>query len=150
MINHEITYDIVSKRHHYPRCLSFVRAGGNAPSCSAFSASLLKDNYGRLIDFLNRISKLSCFNLIDLADVLMRACISSFPFRCLMWQSWVCADIFRALLFIGCSGGLIITAHTSPYLFCPPSSCRPTYNSHITKNKMFLAYFMHILNTCVV
>jgi len=32
---------------------------------------VLKDNYGRLMDFLNRISKLSYFNLIDLADFLM-------------------------------------------------------------------------------
>jgi len=31
----------------------------------------LKGNYGRLIDFLSQISKLSYFNLLDLADVLM-------------------------------------------------------------------------------
>jgi len=31
----------------------------------------LKDNYGRLIDFLSQISKLSNFNLHDLADFLM-------------------------------------------------------------------------------
>jgi len=31
----------------------------------------LKDNYGRLIDFLCQISKLSYFNLLDLADFLM-------------------------------------------------------------------------------
>jgi len=28
-------------------------------------------------------------------------------------------------------GGLFTTAHTSPYIFCPPSSC--TYNTHIIK-----------------
>jgi len=35
-------------------------------------------------------------------------------------------------------GGLIITAYTNAYLFCPPSSC--TYNSHINtvKTKVFL------------
>jgi len=31
----------------------------------------LKDNYGRLIDFLSQISKLSYFNLLDLVDFLM-------------------------------------------------------------------------------
>jgi len=30
-----------------------------------------KDKCGRLIDFLNQISKLSYFNMIDLADFLM-------------------------------------------------------------------------------
>jgi len=31
----------------------------------------LKDNYGGLIGFLSQIPKLSCFNLIDLAEFLM-------------------------------------------------------------------------------
>jgi len=31
----------------------------------------LKDKYGRLIDFLSHISKLSYFNLLNLADLLM-------------------------------------------------------------------------------
>jgi len=31
----------------------------------------LKDNYGRLNDFLNQILKLSCFTLHDLSDFLM-------------------------------------------------------------------------------
>jgi len=39
-------------------------------------------------------------------------------------------------------------AHTSPYLFCPPSSFR--YNSHTLKTVTVLAYFMRILNSCVV
>jgi len=48
----------------------------------------------------------------------------------------------------GSSGGLIIMIHTSPYLFCPPSSFR--YNSHTLKSVSVLAYFMRILNSCVV
>jgi len=31
----------------------------------------LKDNYGRLIDFLSQISKLFYFNLLDLVDFLI-------------------------------------------------------------------------------
>jgi len=31
----------------------------------------LKNNFGRLIDFLSQISKLSYFNLLDFTDVLM-------------------------------------------------------------------------------
>jgi len=38
---------------------------------------------------LSQISKLSCFNLIGLADFLMH---HSFPFRFLMWQPWVCTN----------------------------------------------------------
>jgi len=30
-----------------------------------------EDNYGRLIDFLSQISKLSYFNVLDLADFMM-------------------------------------------------------------------------------
>ena len=30
-----------------------------------------EDNYGRLIDFLSQISKLSNFNMLDLADFMM-------------------------------------------------------------------------------
>jgi len=36
-----------------------------------------EDNYGRPIDFLSQISKLSHFNLLDLADFY---CITSLPF----------------------------------------------------------------------
>jgi len=32
----------------------------------------LKDNYGRLIDFLSQISELTDFNMLDLADFLMQ------------------------------------------------------------------------------
>jgi len=60
--------------------------------CSLFPASLLNNNYGRLIDSLSQISKLSYFNLLDLADFLMHACITSFPFRFLTWPPWVCAN----------------------------------------------------------
>jgi len=31
----------------------------------------LEDDYGRLIDFLSQISKLSCFNVLDLPDFTM-------------------------------------------------------------------------------
>jgi len=47
----------------------------------------------------------------------------------------ICA-LFRASWLNGISGGLIITAHTSPYLFFPLSNC--TYNSHIIKTKIYL------------
>jgi len=33
-----------------------------------------EDNYGRLIDFLSQISKLSNFNMLDLADFMMHTC----------------------------------------------------------------------------
>jgi len=33
-----------------------------------------KDNYGRLIDFLSQISKLSNFNMLDLAYFMMHTC----------------------------------------------------------------------------
>ena len=59
----------------------------------------------------------------------------------------ICAS-FRASSLIGSSGGLIISAHTSPYLFFPLSNC--TFNSHIIRNENFLAYFVRILNSCVV
>jgi len=39
-------------------------------------------------------------------------------------------------------------AHTSPYLFFLLSNC--TYNGHKMKNENFLAYFMCILNSCVI
>jgi len=61
-------------------------------SCSLFPASLLNDNYERLIDFLSQISKQSYFNLLDLAEFLMHACISTFPFRFWIWQPWMCAN----------------------------------------------------------
>ena len=48
----------------------------------------------------------------------------------------ICAS-FRASSIIGSSGGLIVTAHTSPNLFCPSSSC--TCSSHIITNISFLA-----------
>jgi len=75
----------------------------------------LKDNYGRLFDFLKQISKLSYFNLLDLADFL---CIISFPFRFLMLQLWLCANTAAHLSLqyvhpselhqcIGSSGGFI-------------------------------------------
>jgi len=69
---------LLSKTHHYSRCCLFK--GAMPPSCSVFAASLMKD----LIDFLSQISKLSYFNLFDLADFLMHAWIARFLFRCLM------------------------------------------------------------------
>jgi len=49
----------------------------------------LKGNYGRLIDFMSQRSELSCFNLLGLADFW---CITSFQFRSLVWQPWMCTD----------------------------------------------------------
>jgi len=48
-----------------------------------------KDNYGPFIDFLSQISKLSYFNLLDLAEILMHYW---FLVLFLMWQPWVCAN----------------------------------------------------------
>ena len=59
----------------------------------------------------------------------------------------ICAS-FHASSLTCSSGGLIITAHTSPYLFYSVSSC--TYDSYMIKNERFLAYFMRILNSYVV
>ena len=55
---------------------------------------------------------------------------------------------FRASSLTGSSSGLIPTAHTNPYLFFSLGNC--TCNSHIIKYESFLAYFMRILNSCVV
>jgi len=159
------------------------------PNKRKFTKKGLKDNCGRLIDFLSQISKLSYFNLLDLADFLMHhqfpvsffdvanlhrpatrggqsgncpprnfekrmyllgtatnlhhfvrpprkdqlfaalnlMCAKTAPQPVLA----ICA-LFRASSSVGSSGGLIITAHTSPYLFCPPSSC--TYITATSKN----------------
>jgi len=134
---------LLSKRYHYPRCLSIVRTGGNAPSCSVFPTSLLKDNYGRLIDFLSQISKLSYFNLLDLADFLMHTGITSFPFRCLMWQPGcaliqphTCACkmcIISSFVIHWQFRRIDHNGSHKPISVLPPSSC--TYNSHITKER---------------
>ena len=51
----------------------------------------------------------------------------------------ICAS-FRDSSLISSSGGLIITAHTSPHLFYPPpSSC--TYNSHMKKRIFSRVFF---------
>jgi len=49
---------------------------------------------------------------------------------------------------IGSPSRLGISAQTSPYLFCYPSGF--IFNSHKIKTESFLAYFMRILNSCVV
>jgi len=108
-----------------------------------------EDNYARLIDFLSQISKLFNFNVLDLADFMMH---HWFPFVFLCWYSRtpvlaICVS-FRASSSVGSTGGLIIIAHTSPYLFFLISNC--TYNSHIIRQENFLAYFMCILNSCVI
>ena len=96
--------------------------------------------------FLSQNSKLSCFNLLDLATFSCGnpGCVLIQPHTSMLAIRAPC----RASSLNGCSGRLIITAHTMPYLFCPPSSC--IYNSHIINNGSFLAYFMLILNSCVV
>jgi len=77
--------------------------------------------------------------------VLKTACIDVLRNRTSMS---VCCASFRASSLSDSSGGLITTAHTSPYLFCPSSSC--TYNSPTIKNENVHAYFIRILNFCVV
>jgi len=57
----------------------------------------------------------------------------------------ICAS-FRAWSLTGSSAGLIITAHASPYLFFPPSSC--TYNSHIKKRKFSCVLYAHSQLLC--
>ena len=63
-------------------------------------------------------------------------------------QSHTCACHMCVISSFDSSGGLIRTAHTCPYLSFPLSNC--TYNNHKIKNEKFLAYFMRILNSCVV
>jgi len=58
--------DIVIKKAPPPVGLLLQGQGAMPPSCSVFPASLLKDSYILLIDFLSQISKLSYFNLLDL------------------------------------------------------------------------------------
>ena len=57
----------------------------------------------------------------------------------------ICAS-FRASSLIGNSDGLITTTHTSPCLFCHPSSC--TYNSHIKKRKFSCVLCAHSQLLC--
>jgi len=55
----------------------------------------VKNNYyGRLIDFLSQILKMSCLNLLDLADFLMHHQI---PVSFLMWQPWLCTHTAACL-----------------------------------------------------
>ena len=62
-----------------------------------------------------------------------------------MWQPWVCAYAahtcacilcINSSFVIGSSGGFIITAHTSPCLFCGPTVV--VHNSHLIKSESFL------------
>jgi len=49
----------------------------------------LKENYGRLIDFLSQSSKLFYFNLLDLSDFLMH---HKFPVSFFDVALWMCAN----------------------------------------------------------
>ena len=49
-----------------------------------------EDNYARLIDFLSQISKLPKFNVLDLADFMMRDGFSASFF--VLLQSHICAS----------------------------------------------------------
>jgi len=89
-----------------------------------------EDNYERLIDFLSQISKLYFFNVLDLADFMMHHWLPvSFTVLIECKPVLAICGSFPASSSIGSSGGLIIMAHTSPYLLFLLSSC--TYNSHI-------------------
>jgi len=57
----------------------------------------------------------------------------------------ICAS-FRASSLTVSSGGLILTAHTSPYLFFSLSNCK--YNSHIIKYESFLVLHAHSQFLC--
>jgi len=96
-----------------------------------------EDSYGRLIDFLNQYSKL-IFQRAWFSWFYNASLVSRFVFLCKYSRTFmveICV-LFRTSWIIGSSDGLIITAQTSPYLFCPSSSC--TYNSHVIKTKVFL------------
>ena len=103
----------------------------------------LKENFGRLIDFLSLISKLVYFNLLDLADISMH---HEFPVLFLIWQSWGCANTaaHKCLQYVHHFEGFVHNGSHKPVSTL--SSC--TYNSNIIKNNSFLAFFMHILNSC--
>jgi len=78
-----------------------------------------------------------------------------------IWLFWwaqignpTCNMYIISSFVIGSSGGLMITTHTTP-LFSPPSKPASVlhstvYNRHKIKNESFLAYFIRILNSCVV
>ena len=76
----------------------------------------LKGNYGRLIDFLSQISKLSYFNLLDLVDFSMHHLCLVLTF--LMQQPWVCANP-TANLYLQYVYRFELRHHASPNLFCP-------------------------------
>ena len=94
-----------------------------------------EDNYGRLTDFLSQISK----------------CITTkFPVSFLCKYSCtpvlvICAS-FRASSLNGSSDGLIISAHTSPYLFFPFSNF--TFNSHNKKREFSCVLCAHSQFLC--
>ena len=114
-----------------------------------------KDNYGRLINLLTQISKLSYFNLLDLADFWCIT-VSLFIFwcgnrGCALIQPHTCACNMYIVLSMVINWQSRRFDHNDSHMpesVLYPSSC--TCNSHIIKNKSFLAYFMRILNSCVV
>ena len=114
-----------------------------------------KDNYERLINLLTQISKLSYFNLFDLADFWCIT-VSLFIFwcgnrGCALIQPHTCACNMYIVLSMVINWQSRRFDHNDSHMpesVLYPSSC--TCNSHIIKNKSFLAYFMRILNSCVV
>ena len=78
-------------RDLYSRCVAHTQS--NCWWCEFFQIVRSRENHKKglcTFDFLSQISKLSYFNLLDLAYFLMHH--YNFPFRFLMWQPWVCAD----------------------------------------------------------
>jgi len=55
--------------------------------------------------------------------------------------------IISSFVIFDSSGRLITLVYSSP-IYSAPSNC--AYNSHIIKHESFFAYYMRILNSCVV
>ena len=108
-----------------------------------------EDNYGRIIDFLSQISKLSFFNVLDLADFMMQHWFPVSFFVLVQSHTCVCNMYFLSSFVINWQFKRIDRngSHT-PVSVLYLRNC--TYNSYIIKNENFLEYFLRILNSCVV
>ena len=107
-----------------------------------FNSINTDDDYGRLVEFLSQVLKLS---------YLILWCITSFPFRfCANAVAHLCLQYVLRFAFRHQLAFQADSSHrlTQALIFSPHSNC--TYNSQIIKNESFLAYFMRILNSCVV
>jgi len=106
-----VLFTVFNTRDLYSRCVAHIQSNWQWRDLFQSVRSRknhkkgLEDIYGQLVDFRDK------FQICPISTI-------SASFR----SSWL----------IG-SSGLIITAHTRPYLFCPPSSC--TYMLTVTYDK---------------